>query len=113
MELLHGMARDILTWMASVPSHLANHPTHVVLDLSCARSIGSRAAIERFQKHALYYGITTEFCRCNKYFVFVNSGTETCWESFIIKFPTTVPFSTRVDMLETGNVHILLSLFLG
>ena len=96
--------------MASVPSNLANHPTHFVLDLGCTRSIGSRAAIDRFQKHALYYGITTEFCRCNRSFVFANSVTETCWESFIIEFPTTVPCSTRVDMLETGNVPILLSL---
>ena len=29
-------------WMASVPLNLADHPTHVVLDLDCTRSIGSR-----------------------------------------------------------------------
>ena len=75
-------------WMASVPLNLANHPTHVVLDLGCTRSVGSRAAIKRFQKHALYYGITREFCRCNKSFVFANSETETCWESCVIHFPT-------------------------
>ena len=46
--------------MASVPLNLANRTTHVVPDLGCTRSIGSRAAIERFQKHALYCGITTE-----------------------------------------------------
>ena len=66
-------------WMASVPLHLAHHPTHVVLDPGCIRSLGSRTAIRRFQKHALYYGITTEFCPCNKSFVFANSETETCW----------------------------------
>ena len=53
-------------WMASVPLNPANHPTHVVLHLGCTRSIGSRAANTRFQTHALYYGITTEVCRCNK-----------------------------------------------
>ena len=83
-------------WMTSVPLHLANHPTHVVLDLGCTRSIGSGATIKRFQKHALYYDLTTEFCRCNKSFVFANSETETCWESCIIHFPTTPPCSTKL-----------------
>ena len=52
-------------WMVATPLNLANHPTHVDLDPSCTRSIGSRAAIEIFKKHAWYYGIRTEFCRCN------------------------------------------------
>ena len=97
--------------MASVPLDLANHPTHVVLDLGCTRSIGSRAAVRRFRKHALYYGITTEFCRCNKSFVLANSETETCLESNMVHFPTTPPCSTGVVVLETGNVPILFSLF--
>ena len=96
--------------MASVPWNLAHHPTHVVLDLPCTRSIGSRAAIKRFQKHALCYGITTEFCPCNKSFVFANSETESCWESCIIHFPTTPPCSTRVAVHETGDAPILFSL---
>ena len=32
--------------------NLASHPTHVVLDIGCTWSIGSKAAIERFKKHA-------------------------------------------------------------
>ena len=72
-----GSARKAHTaWMVATPLNLANHPTHVVLDLGCTRSIGSRPAIERFKKHAWYYGITTEFCRCNNSFVFANSETE-------------------------------------
>ena len=82
---------------------------HVVLDLGWTRSVGSRAAIKRFQKHALYCGITREFCRCNKSFVFANSETETCWESCIIRFPTTPPCSARVDVLEKGCVPTLFS----
>ena len=89
---------------------LANHPTHAVLDLGCIRSVGSRAAIERFKKHAWYYGIPTEFCRCNKSFVFANSETETCMESCIIHFSTAPPCSTKFDVLETGDVPILFSL---
>ena len=97
-------------WMAVPSWNLAYHPTHVVLDLGCTRSIGSRSAIERCRKHSWYYGRTTEFCRCNKSFVFANSETETCLESFIIHFPTTPPCSTTVDVLETGDVLILCSL---
>ena len=96
--------------MAAVLLNFTNHPTHVVLDLGCTRSIGSRAAIRRFQKHAWFYAIKTEFCRWNKSFVFASSKTETCFESCIIHFPRTPPCSTRVDVLETGNVPILFSL---
>ena len=85
--------RTNTAWMMATPLNLANHPTHVVLDLGCTQSIGSRAAIERFQKHAWYYGITTKFCRGDISVVFANSETETCKE----KLP--YPFSNKVDVL--------------
>ena len=44
--------RTYTAWMVAPPMNLANHPTHVVLDFGCTRSIGSRAAIERFKRHA-------------------------------------------------------------
>ena len=76
--LRNGTAREILHgWMASVSLSLANHPTHVVLDLGCTLSIGSRANIRRFQKHVLHCAITTKFCPCTKSFVFANFETET------------------------------------
>ena len=91
-------------WMAAVPLNLANHPTHVVVDLGRTRWIGSRAAIEKFKKHVWYYGITTAFGRCNKSLVFANSEMETGMESCIIHFPTAPPCSTQVDVLETSDV---------
>ena len=91
-------------WMASLPFNFANHPTFVVLDLGCTRSIASRAAIKRFQKHAWYYGITTEFCPCNKSFVFANSETETCLESCIIIFPAQPPCAC-----DGQRAHLILS----
>ena len=94
--------------MVATPLNLASHPTHVVLDLGCTRSNGFRAAIEISTKHAWCYGITTEFWRCNK--SFANSETETCMESCTIHFPATPPCSTKVDVLETGEVPILFSL---
>ena len=92
------------------PLNLANHPPHVFLDLGCTRSIGSRAAIERFKKHAWYHGITTKLCRCKRSLIFVNSETETCMESCLIHFPTAPPCSTKVDVLEISDVPILFSL---
>ena len=69
--------------------------------LGSTRSIGSRSAIERFQRHTSYLGMTTEFCRCNKFFVFANFGKETCVENCLIHFPTTPPCSTKeVDVLR-------------
>ena len=61
------------------------------------------------EKHSWYYGRTTELCRDNKSFVFAHSETATCVESCIIQFPTRPPFSTVVDVLETGDVPILFS----
>ena len=93
LQVLGGKARKAPTASMAVPSlNLAYHPTHVVLDVGCTRSIESRAAIERYQKHSWYYGITRELCRCNKSFVFANSGTESCLEICIIHFPTTPPW---------------------
>ena len=45
--------------------------------LVCTRSIGSRTAISRLQKDALYYGITTEFPLAISLFVFANSEVGT------------------------------------
>ena len=97
-ELLHDLARDILHGWRQFLSICQTTPKHVVLDLGCTRSIGSRAAIRRFQKHALYYGITTRVLHpCNKSFVFATSEMETCWESCIVHLPSKPPCSTRVE----------------
>ena len=96
--------------MAAIPLNLFNHQTHVVLVWAAHDQLDQERQSEDSRKHAMYYGITTEFCLCNKSFVFANSEMETCWESCIIHFPTKPPCSTRVDVLETGNVPILFSL---
>ena len=99
----------VFSWMASAHLDLAHHPTHV-LDLVCTRSFGSRKTIRRFQTYALYCGITTGFCPCSKSFVFADSEAETCRENCLVHFPSTPPCSTRVDVLETGDVPMLFSL---
>ena len=102
--------RTYTAWTVATLLNNANHATHVVLDLSCTRSIGSRAAIEKIKKNAWNADITTEFGNCNKSFVFANSETETCKESCTINFPTIPPCSTRVDVLETSDVPIFFPL---
>ena len=45
--------------------------------LGCTRSIGSRSAIERFQKHSWYFGVTTEFCRCLESYIIYSLSNNT------------------------------------
>ena len=79
-------------------------------DLGCTQSFGSRKRIRRFQKYALYCGVTRGFCPCSKSFVFANSEGDPCRENCLVHFPTTPPCSATVDVLETGDVPILFSL---
>ena len=52
LQMLGGSAKAHTAWKVATPLNLVNHPAHVVLDLGCTRSIGSRSAVERFKKHA-------------------------------------------------------------
>ena len=105
-----GIGREVIFLVWRNPLWILLTIRHVVLDLACTRSTGSRSAFERFQRQARYCRITTEVCRCDKFFVFANSKTEICLESCIIHFPTTPPCSTTVHVLVTGEVLILFSL---
>ena len=91
-----GVLLDLCDCFLSSLQSIRAH-SNVVLDHGCTRSIGSRTAIEIFEKHAWYCGITTEFCSSNKSFVSSNFETETCKESSIIHFTTTPPCSTKVQ----------------
>ena len=53
-QLVRGTIQDIQFGWRQFPLNLHHHPMHVVLDLGFTRSIGSRMAISRFQKKALY-----------------------------------------------------------
>ena len=50
LTVLQRVRGTIQAWMASAHLDLAHHSTHVVLDLGCSRSFGSRKTIRRFQK---------------------------------------------------------------
>ena len=97
-------------WMAAVPLDLANHPTHVVLDLGCTRSMGSRAAIKKVtETYVVLRHYDRVFAVVKILSCLPTPRRRPCWESCIIHFPTTPPCSTRVDVLETGYVPTLFS----
>ena len=105
---LYGTGRT--AWMLSVPLNLANHPTHVVLDLGCTRSIGSRAAMQKVSETRVvlwHYG--TVFGPCNESFMFSNSVTEHVGKVVLFTFRQHV-HCLPVDVLETGDVPILFPL---
>ena len=111
LKRVRGTIQDIQLGWRQVPLILFHHPTHVVLDLGFTRSIGSRMAIRRFQKKSVVYmGLRLKIYPCNKSFELANTETETCREICNIHFPTKPPCSTRVVVLETSDVPILLSL---
>ena len=73
LQLLDGTARNLtlLGWRCRLKS--CPHSDTRGSGSGCTRSIGSRPAMERFQKHSKHswcYGTTTKFCRCNKSFAF-------------------------------------------
>ena len=90
--------------------NLVESPTYVILDLGCTRAMGSRAAMTRLLAVALEYGITHETLVSDSKFNFANSQTATCKERCRLWFPTEPPMHTDFDIIEEGNVPLLLSL---
>ena len=90
--------------------NLAQDPTYVIRDLGRTRAMGSRVAANRFIKAAPYYGITVESLPTDSKFNFANSQTTICKERMRIWLPTNPPIATDFDIIEEGNVPLLLSL---
>ena len=86
LQRVRGTTQDIQLGWRQFPWILPTIRRTFFWILVDAQSVESRKAIRKFQKYALYYGITTEFCRCNKSFVLANSETETFLESCIRSF---------------------------
>jgi hypothetical protein len=89
---------------------LERNPLYVILDLGCTRAMGSRPAIMRFAKAAPVAGLYCEFLPSNANFSFANSETGHCKEKLRIWFKTAPASWTDIDILEQGNVPILMSL---
>ena len=111
----HAFWETSKTWSPGVPGNpklidMSKHPTHVILDLGCARAMGSRPAIMAFVQAATKRGLKCEILPTQGKFNFANSQTTTCTEKMRIWFPTTPPVSTDFDIVEEGNVPLLMSL---
>jgi hypothetical protein len=92
------------------PIKVSENPTYVISDLGCTRAMGSRVAIEAFAKVAHHYGMTYEYLPTSGTFNFAKSQSTKCTEKIRIWFPTKPPLSTDFDIVEEGNVPMLLSL---
>ena len=72
--------------------------------------MGSRPAITAFLQAATKRGLKCEILPTSGKFNFANSQTTTCTEKMRIWFPTTPPVSTDFDIVEEGNVPLLMPL---
>jgi hypothetical protein len=72
--------------------------------------MGSRAAVTLFANAARAAGLSLEFLPSTSHFSFANSQTSRCWEKLRIWFKTEPPCCTDFEILEEGNVPLLLSL---
>ncbi len=89
---------------------ISQNPTYVIIDLGCTKAMGSRPAIMRFVKAARAAGMHIEFLPSTSNFSFANSQRSQCREKIRIWFNTTPPSWTEFDIVEEGNVPLLMSL---
>jgi hypothetical protein len=86
--------------------------TYVIIDSGCTRAMGSRARVTAFVNECRRKGsqLRFEFKPCFTQFSFANSQSSKVYECLVIHFPTNPPCKTEIQILEEGNVPILLSL---
>ena len=90
--------------------NVPDHPTFVILDIGCTRSMGSRPAVTNFVREEVKYGLKFEYLTSDAQFSFANSQRSTVKEKVRVHFPVEPPCWTEFDILEEGSVPILLSL---
>ena len=86
------------------PQH---NPTYAILDNGCTRSMGSWHAIQRFcPGHRTYE--KPHLLLAQTKFTFANGETAKVNWTLRLRYHTTPPRSTNIDILEQGIVPILL-----
>ena len=88
------------------PQH---NPTYAILDNGCTGSLGRWHAIQRFTQ-AMKNLISYSYIPAETKFTFANRETAKVNWTLRLKYHTTPPCSTNIDILEQGTVPILLSI---
>jgi hypothetical protein len=90
------ISRDLAPHKAKLPDmiEISQHPSYVVLDLGCTRSMGSRRAITRLLAACQNTGVTYEILPVSSKFSFANSQTAHVYECVRIWFNTNPPCHT-------------------
>ena len=81
-----------------------------ILDLGCAKPMGSRRALLAFKRAAWWHGIICWEEPTWGRFTFADSRTSIVRWKMVVQFPTNPPVTTSFDIVEEGNVPILFSL---
>ena len=91
------------------PQH---NPTYAILDNGCTRSIGSWHAIQRFTQaiEPMKDIVSYEYIPAETKFIFASGETARVNWTLHLRYHTTPPCSTNIDVLEQGTVPILLSI---
>ena len=91
------------------PQH---NPIYAILDNGCARSMGSLHAIQRFTQaiEPMKDIISYQYIPAETKFTFANGETARVNWTLHLRYHTTPPCSTNINILEQGTVPILLSI---
>ena len=105
----HGLLATKLMAPVINPQH---NPTYAILDNGCTRSMGSWHAIQRFTQaiEPMKDIISYEYIPAETKFTFANGETARVNWTLHLRYHTTPPCSTNIDILEQGTVPILLSI---
>ena len=88
------------------PQH---NTTYAILDNGCTRSMGSWHAIQRFTQAIEPMKDLISYSSAETEFTFANGETAKVNWTLRLRYHTTPPCSTNIDILEQGTVPILLS----
>ena len=89
---------------------VSQNPTYVILDLGCTRSMVSKAAVLAFAEAGRKIGTRCSWRECWTRMSFANSQTAWLQWCVDVEFPTEPPVHTTIDVHESGDIPILMSL---
>ena len=97
-------------WVNKLRLDILNHPTYAILDLGCRRATGSRVVFKAACAAARLKKLSYTLEPSTATFGFANSQQSVRKERLVVWFPTTPPSSTIFQIVEEGNVPLLMSL---